>query len=377
MINPLVKYSKLVNLRNKVFLYFAFVILCSIVGFTYGLYLPLVPMSTVKIMLLPILLLGLVGIWMMPERETLLENTIRNTLFVFLLFWCLWPPYLSILKFPGEPWMSPQRILTYILLVMSLLMYSVSKTAKQILGENYDANKIIFRAMLLFIFASGMSVFFSSNIELSSVAFIEKIMYNFIIFYLAATLISNEKHLNIVFMICVFSALILGLMSFYENTLSQTIWSYHIPRNMFAGTEDVQRILTPKFRFGDYRVKGSSLTSLEYAELFAYIIPMCLYFLLDHKNKLMKLLMVITIGAILYAIIVSRSRLGLVGAIVSMFNYSFLIALRTWRLHTKSLLGSALLSLYPAGLVAFTVLVMSSTTLTKYDFGQLNFWPWW
>lgn len=370
MDNPLVKYSKLKNIRNRIFLYSFFVILCSIVGIIYGLYLPLVPMSTVKMMLLPILLIGLIGIWMMPERETFFENKTRVIFYVFLLFWCLWPEYLSLVELPGDPWMSPQRVLIYIILIMALLMYSVSINAKQRLGNSYKENKAIFIIVLVFMLASFVSIFFSANMELSTTYLIKDLMFNFLVFFLAATLIHKEEHLKTIFKICIFSAIVLSLMAFYENSLNQTIWSYHLPRNFFAGGEEMQKILSPKFRFGDYRVKGSSLTSLEYAELLSYILPMCLYYFLDNKNKAIKSLMILVMILMFYAIIVSRSRLGLVGAIIGISSYSFLISIRTWQINKQSLTGAALMTLYPAGISTLGFLIASSQTLTNMILGS-------
>lgn len=305
----------------------------------------------------------------MPERNEFLEGKTLAGLYIFLFFWMVWPPYLSLIKLPGDPWISPQRIIIYILLALVMIMFSVSRKAKRILSDNYTDNRGMFIALLFLIFASFMNIFFSKNIVMSSNEFIKGAMFNFLVFFIAATLIYDKKRLHTVFLICIFCALTLGIMSFYETTLSQTIWSYHLPRSAFANSENIQTILTPKFRDGFFRVKVSSLTSLEYAELLAYTIPMCLYFLLDKKGKIIRSLMIITILVIIYAIVVSRSRLGLVGAIVGISNYSYLFTLRLNYLNKGSLLGPALLTLYPAGLVALGVLITSSTTLSNMILG--------
>lgn len=369
MVKPLVKYSTLTQRKSKIGLYLFIAFLALLFGGIFGVYLPLLPMSSIKFMLLPILALILIGIWAMPERESFIEDKTRIGLYIFLGFWMLWPPYLSLIKLSGDPWLSPQRIAIYILLVYTMIMFSISKTAKQTLQDNYRENRKLFTALLLLILASFLSIFISQQIESSTTNFIKDLMFNYLVFYLAATLISSGKHLRIIFLICIFSALILGSMSFYENTLKQTIWSYHLPRSFFAYTEVMVEILSSKLRDGAYRNKGSSLTSLEYAELLSYTLPMCLYYLFDNKGKFMKPLVVITIFVIFYAIIVSRSRLGLVGAIVGIFNYIFLISLQVWRVNKKSLIGPALLTLYPAALITVSVLITSSTTLSRMVLG--------
>ena len=326
-------------------------------------------MSSIKITILPITIIALIGIWAMPEREAFLENNVRAVLYIFLGFWMVWPPYLSLIRLPGDPWMSPQRLIIYILLVLALIMFSVSKKAKNTLYKNYSDNRGMFRALLLLIFASFISTIFAKHSDISSNEFIKALVFNYLVFFLAATLLSTKKHLRIIFSICIAFALILASMSFYEVTLSQTIWSHHIPSNLFANSEDVQRILTPKFRDGMFRVKVSSLTSLEYAELLSYVLPMCLYYLFENKGKTMKIVMAITILAIFYAIVVSRSRLGLVGAIVSISNYSYLLTLRLKYINKGSLLGPALLTLYPAGLATLGILITSSTTLSNMILG--------
>lgn len=369
MSKPLVKYSILARKSRKIALYVFIAFLAVILSGMFGLYMPILPTSSIKFILLPIFILALIGIWIMPERHEFLEDKTRIGLYIFLGLWMVWPDYISLIRLPGDPWMSPQRIIIYTLLIFALIMFSVSKNVKHILHENYNENRWLFRALLILLFASLMSIFFSKTINYSVSEFIKDLMFNYFIFFLAATLISSEKHLKIIFLICIFSALILGLISFHENTLSQTIWSHHLPRDIFAYTEDMQKILSPRFRDNLYRVKGSSLTSLEYAELLSYILPMCLYYLFDNRGKFMKPLMIITILVIFYAIIVSRSRLGLVGAIVSMMNYSFLIAIRTWQIDRASLVGPALLTLYPALLVTVGILITSSTTLSNMILG--------
>lgn len=365
----LVKYSKFSNFKSKVLLYISFIILCSLLGGAYGLFLPFVPLSTVKLLLLPILFIGLIGIWMLPEKDKYFENEAKIGLYIFLGFWMIWPPYLSLIRLPGDPWMSPQRILIYAFLLLALLMFSVSKNAKQVLKEKYHDNKWLFKAFIILIIASFMSIFFSDNIEFSTSILIKEILYYYLVFIIAATVLTTAKQVKTIFLICIISALCLAVTAFYETTLQQTVWSYLIPRNFFAGTEDIQTILTPKFRFGYYRVKGSSLTSLEYAELLSFTIPMCLYFLLDSKGKFLKILMAITIIILFYAIIVSRSRLGLVGAIIGLSTYSFMISLRNWHLNKGSLIGPAMLTLYPAGLLTLGLLIGFSTTLTNMVLG--------
>lgn len=369
MSKPLLKYSIYSRKSRKIGLYL-FIAFCAVVfGGIYGMYIPLLPLSNIKFMLIPILFLILLCIWMIPERKEFLENPTRYGLYIFLTFWLIWPPYLSLVILPDNSWISPQRILVYFMLIMMLLSASISKKTKHILHENYNENRGIYICIFVLLFASFASVFSSNNLAFSFTGFVKDVMFNFLVFFLGAALINQAKYLKIIFLICIFSALILGLMSFYENTLSQTIWSYHIPRNFFVDTEDMQKILSPRFRFNDYRVKGSSLTSLEYAELLSYTLPMCLYYLLNNKGKFLKLIMVITILIIFYAIVVSRSRLGLVGALVSISSYSYLIAMRNWRINKKSLVGPALLTLYPAGLAALGLLIGFSTTLTNLIFG--------
>lgn len=369
MKRPQVKYSIFARKDRKIALYIFIAFLAVSFGGLYGLFLPILPFSIFKFMLLPILVFVLLGIWAMPERDTCSENNIKIGLYIFLGFWMVWPPYLSLIKLPGDPWLSPQRIIIYGLVFLILIMFSVSRNTKHILRENYRENRRLFIALFVLIFASFMSIFFSPSIESSTSIFIKYVVFNYLVFFLAATLVSDEKTLKIIFLICIFSALILAVMALYENTLSQTIWSYHLPRETFGFSEDMEKILSPRFRDGAYRVKGSSLTSLEYAELLSYILPMCLYYLIDNKSKLMKPIAVMTILVIFYAIIVSRSRLGLVGAIVSISNYSFLVSLRSQRIHKKSLVGPALLTLYPAALVTVGGLITFSTTLSNMILG--------
>ena len=369
MKKPLGKYSALSGRNSKIGLYLFIAFLAVFLGGVFGLYLPLLPMSSIKFMLLPILLLALIGIWTMPEKNTYLEEKTRTVIYFFFGFWMVWPSYLSLIKLPGGPWISPQRILIYTLLIMFLIMISVSKSTKQTLRKNYTENRSIFICVMVLLFASFMSIFFSNNIMVSATHFIKELLFNFLMFFLAATLISNEKSLAIVFKVCIASALILGLVAFYETSLSQTIWSYHIPRSIFIDSVDMQVVLRPTFRFGAYRVRGSSLTPLEYAELLALVLPMCVYYLLEKKEIVLKLFMIITIFVIFYGIFASGSRLGLIGAIVSIANYSFIISLRNMHLNSRSLLGPALLTLYPVSLITFIILITSSTTLSNKILG--------
>jgi hypothetical protein len=119
-------------------------------------------------------------------------------------------------------------------------------------------------------------------------------------------------------------------MGLWENRLGYVPWRDHIPSFFQIDDPAVQRALAGGQRsaLGTHRVQSTFSTSLGLSEFLALSIPFVLHFVRPEFDWKMRLAAMISVPTFVYVIVISQSRLGLVGSVVSLIAFIFIWAYR-------------------------------------------------
>jgi hypothetical protein len=147
---------------------------------------------------------------------------------------------------------------------------------------------------------------------------------------------------------------LLGLLGIWESRVSTVLWAAHIPDFLKIDDPTVLKILDGSARAttGIYRVQGPSSTALGFAELLGLSIPFALHILVENRKLIMKAAATIYIPVIIYVILLTDSRLGLVATLFSFLFYFLSWAISRARRNTGDIIAPAILLAYPIFFVA-------------------------
>jgi O-Antigen ligase len=153
-------------------------------------------------------------------------------------------------------------------------------------------------------------------------------------------------------------------IGFWEWWYSRVPWADHIPSFLAVEDETVQKILNGSARAatGKYRVQGKYTTALGLAEFMALMTPFLLHYLLEAKHLLTRFAAAITLPVVFWIIIVTDSRLGAVGFLLSFMFYLLFWGVRRWLHDRDSLFGPAVTLAYP---ILFAVFIVATFVVRR------------
>lgn len=328
-------------------------------AFLYGIALALYAYSMMMQLLAPLALFALLIIWMLPDTENPPMRAVAGFFWSFLVAQMIWPDYLA-LDVAGLPWITALRLFGFPLALLFLISLSVSPSMRAELKGILDAPPKVWKWLTVFMVLAAVSVAYSSNIEVSLNKLVVALTYWMLIFFVSVQQFSRKGRVNAFACLIWGVILFLAALAYWEQRLGQVPWAGHIPSFLAVQDESVQRILVGAARAatGIYRVQSKFTTSLGFAEFLGITTPFILHFLVTSKRWLVRIAALVTLPVMFHCIIMTDSRLGVVG-----FMLSFLFYLFFWgylrRAHRKdSLIGTAVIVAYPAVLIAFLASTM-------------------
>lgn len=329
---------------------------CLIYGFAFAV---LVPFIVVPFAIPPMILLLLI-IWAMPDAAA----PVRVMTFFFFAYFIgmmVWPNYLSI-ALPGLPWISIKRLTVFPLVILLLYSVSVSQEFKKTLGTALKSSPIIWKAVTALAIITTVSVGFSNNLPFSLskliVAQTEWIAIFFVSCYLFLTPGRPTRWMFYMWA----AAIWVCAMGIWEYRLDHVPWRDHIPSFLQIDDPSVQRALAGGSRaaLGTHRVQSVFTTSLGLSEFLALTIPFVMHFVRSEFNWKLRLAALACIPTFVFVIVVSQSRLGLVGSLISLLAFIFIWAFRRRIADKNNPFWTGILVAYPiiaSMIVASTFLI--------------------
>ncbi len=150
------------------------------------------------------------------------------------------------------------------------------------------------------------------------------------------------------------------------------LWYDSIPSFLKVDDPNVANVMALHMRAGTdrYRAIATYATSLGLSEFLALCTPFALHFVFGANYKLVtRALAAAAIPLILYGILLTDSRLGFVGFLISCVMYGFFRGALEWRQHRASLWGPALVLSYPAVFVMFVLAIFNVQRLRVMTLG--------
>lgn len=319
--------------------------MCIPFGFFFALFVPYLFLFFT----LPLAILAVFTIWALPDTDNAPSGLLSPLLYFFVTALFLWPNYLAI-SLPGLPWITMIRLTTFPLTFIFLICCSVSSNFREDLKHSLNAMPIVWKAMLAFCAIQIASLAFSKNMTQSFQTLLSSTTSWTAILFISAYVFLKPGRITRWAILLWSMAIIVGAIAIIERDTHQVLWAPHIPEFLRVGDEVVQRILAGASRSttGQYRTQATFSTALGLSEYCALVLPFVLHFMATTKNIFVRALALATVPFLLFVIVNTDARLGLLGFFLSLMVYLFLWGTLRWTRDKASLIGPAVVLIYPA-----------------------------
>jgi hypothetical protein len=315
---------------------------CLIFGFFYGITAPYLTVYC----LFPLAVLGILSIWALPDMRKSPSGWLGPLLYAFIAVLIMWPYYLAI-KLPGMPLITFQRLFNIPMIIAFLICLSVSSAFRGELKEVNGAVPILGRLVAAFAVVQLVTLPFSHAIGDSvQRAIMQEIVWTGV-FFISCWLFRKpgrpERFAYLLWILAVY----LCVMGLFEMRVQKPLWAGHIPS--FLQIDAAARFMGGITRHGlvAYRVKATYTTPLALAEFLALVTPFLFHFVMGRYRFLTKALAVASLPLVLFIVIQTNSRLGMVGMILAGLVYLMFWGTLRWRRHKGDLIGPAVVAAYP------------------------------
>jgi uncharacterized membrane protein YiaA len=336
-----------------------------------GVGIVILPPEALFLLALPVAVGAGAVLWMLPDQNT--PPPVKSMSWMLVTFVglnCLWPAYIA-LNLPGLPWISPTRILIFIMVVLGLYSYSTSKSLRAEIADDLNALPFLRTAFWLFwgstVVANAMSGFNTAAMT----RWLNNQIYWTFFFVVAVWLGTKPGVIDRVAKVLVWTAIVVSLDGIWEFHQNEVPWAQHIPSWLIGDPVLAATILRGHARAGTdvYRSVGTFNVSLVFAEYLAIVYPFVIHAAVEAKQFWRKSLLIMSMLALLVAMWATNARSGMIGFFLSVFLYGGMAALRHWRRHRESIAGVAALSAMPMAVLIFIALALTWPRLHNMTIG--------
>jgi hypothetical protein len=334
----------------RVLMFSALAIACIAYGYAFAIYAP----ARVMPFTIPAAILAGLLLWTLPPGEYAPTPLLEPLFLAFFAALVLWPNYLAI-TLGNLPWMTLMRLTGLPLVITLLACISISRPFREKLSAILQADKVMFRLMLVLIALWTGSILLSSDPGTTVNRYFLAVLNYAGIFFVSCYLFSRRGFADIWVRMLLVMLAILCAFAVWEFRLQILPWVGHIPSFLTVDDPVVQKILRPTFNTieGNYRVKASATTPLGLAELLGLSMPFTMHFLIGRHPLYLRVAAGIFLPITAYVILLTDSRLGVVAGCASAMFYLLIWGALRWRQRKESLFAPALVLSYPAIFAAF------------------------
>jgi hypothetical protein len=347
------------------------IVVAMIIGFCffYGLFWSFFSPYLIMPFLAPLPVLGIIVIWALPDTRTAPIRTLDALLFIFIVGLVMWPNYLA-LALPGLPWITIVRLTGFPLFAVLLICVSISPDFRARLATALQATPLLWKFMAAFVAIQTISIALSHNPFFSIDKYIiAQISWTGMFFASGYVFLRPGRVERMAAMLWVL-AILVGLIALVEYRHSQVPWAGHIPRFLKIEDEAVLRALQGQRRAADgiYRLQSTFSNSLGLAEYLALTMPFVLQFAFGSYRWTVRLAAAASVPFLMFIVIHSGSRLGMIGCLMSFLLYAGIWALLRWRRDKESLFGPLISLGYPV--------IFALTLAATFAIGRLRALVW-
>ncbi len=331
----------------------------------YGFAAVALPLDLLIVMLVPIGICLLIVLWMMPDRRVFPLAAITTSFGVTLTLMMAWPNYIAVVL-PGLPWVTPTRLALFVLTFLFQYSIATSSPLRHHLVTVARSSSVLWALFLLWQLAMFTSLPFSHAIGESIKGLIGNELRLAQMFFIGCLMFAPRGGPTRTIRLMLILAFVAALDGFLELRLGFPPWAHSIPSFMRIDADALANILGSQSRADDglYRVRGPYVNSLVFSEFLTVCTPFIIHWLLTGRTILLRAAMAGLWLVVLGAIVITQSRLGLIGTIIAVGTYVPVWAYRQWRANSTSIVGPSLLIGAPVFALALLGVIFSSHTLT-------------
>lgn len=350
----------------------AAVILCVPYGFSYAVFTPwlLVPL------IVPIAIMVVLIVWALPDVFSPPDELMEKMFFAFLFAFLLWPNYLAI-DLDGLPWITLIRLIGTPLALLMLVCVSASPQFRKTMSEVLAETPLIWKFLVIYIALQALSLPLSRHPGDSIGEFVISQTTQTAIFFACCYAFRNpglaEKWANILWV----TSMLIAVIAVIEFFRKKVLWAGHVPQFLHVRDEVVAKILAGSVRetTGQYRAQGVFTTSLGLSEYVSFVMPFVIHFAASsHIKPLIRIMAGLSVPILITIILLTDSRLGLMGTFVGSMLYLLFWSTKQLRKNKVSLIPPALIVAFPAVVAAFIVasLTVGRIKAKVWGTGQYN-----
>jgi hypothetical protein len=283
----------------------------------------------------------------MPDAAAPVK-TLNFFFFAFFIGLFAWPNYMAI-SLPGLPWISIIRLTVFPMTLTLLYCASVSEDFREKTRNVLNQTPPLWKALAAFVLIQTISIGFSKNPTASINKYIVAQTEWTAIFFAACFLfLKPGRATKWVFYLWAI-ALFVGVIGIWEKRLGYVPWRNHIPSIFKIDDPTILTYLAGSQRSytGIHRVQSVFTTPLGLAEYLALTLPFIVHFLREEFGWKVRAAAALTIPFTLYVIILTDSRLGIVGCLVTLMAYTFIWAWRRRREDSRNPFWTGIIACYP------------------------------
>ena len=319
-------------------------VMCIFYGALFALAAPFIVLP----FFIPIAVLAALVVWTLPLTEQA-PTGLLDKLYWILIASVVWPNYLA-LALPGLPWITMDRLTNAPLALTLLVCISVSREFRAQLVGVMRASPWLSKFLIFFFVLQFLSIFLSQSLSYSTSKFVAaQFAWTSVFFASCHFFLKPGRAIawsKSVWLMAVF----VGAIGIWEHALARVPWSDHIPSFLKIEDPAVLRTLAGTVRdfTGRYRSVSTFSTPLGLAEYIAITLPFVLHFLVEPYRPFIRASAFLSVPFLLYAVSLTDARLGMVGCIISLVGYGLIWAIQRWRSRPDSIIGPAIVLMYPS-----------------------------
>ncbi len=322
----------------------AFAFFCFAYGFYYALTAPylIVPMA------FPVVALAIVAIWALPDSRHAPTGALEVLFFAFFIGLIMWPNYLALSP-PGLPWITMIRLIGFPALILLLVSVSISQKVREEIRDALRTMPAVWIFLVMFATIQVLTVPLSGNLrDTANKVVLAQVSWTAMFFAGCYIFLKPGRPERWAVLLWIMSLLI-GFVGLLEARAGQVLWAGHVPSFLKIEDEAVIRILGGQQRaaIGVHRVQATFSTSLGLAEYLAICVPFIIHFAFGPYKLAVRVASGLSIPFLLYIVLATDSRLGMVGFLLGSLIYMFFWAALKWRRSKESLFGPAITLAYP------------------------------
>jgi hypothetical protein len=338
--------------RHKVLTGIVLSFVAAIYGLIYGVTLNYFLVQ----LMIPIAALSILIMAMLPENGRAFERSIYALFCGFLFALAVWPDYVG-LDFPGLPWLTVNRIIAFPLCLLFIISLSQSKNFRASLVDVLISSGPAWKFILAFFVISTLSIGVSDK-PIESINKLIVAIYGWGAVFLIAVLFfrvpaRTERFMKLLW----FGAVLTCLVGVLEAKMGAVPWAGRIPSFLQIDDPAIHRVLAGAMRaaLGEHRVQAKFMTPLSLAEFLALAFPFIIHLAVSRRHLFERFCASVSMPLVLYVILQTDSRLGVVGVIIATLGYAFFWFFRKWRKDRSSILAPLIVAGYPAMIVVLLV----------------------